>query len=620
MRPKNSADSTALLVALNVLLLAGYATLVLAHIAKPSPLLFGLLVIGLIYNTFELWTSSRSDKEPNKPRSTARSQAKDRVVPVLARSVRNVDVSAELPDTAVPHDVPAKMVATGPSRNTLAQRLAEDVSLTAGSVSHSPFAFDDEVAPWTPEPSPVQAKRGSGSLVAQAIVEADSERIPGERVLDTSAPPPRLSAMLVEAGTRTDGLANPSGDQGDGVTEPGGSATEMATATMSASEQLHTESTGNDEVFRSTEIGVPASSETVNALQDQIDGLESQPSMLSKEALPPVDVEGPRFPDYREYASVDTEAALGSVVDVNSASDAVTVRLDEPSENVATDGAAQAQVIDPHNAEPVAPAQEAFIQKDEIPEISAGSTAAEAPLVSPLEPHRAQALPYAGGADEKGKTPSESLATTPASDAGVPRPHELEADSALASPAQPPSSALAHVITPALGAKRRLSNVDMVIASWQKRQTSENAPAVERSSTAVVPPASAVSPRDDAQVDHKLLLARLRRSQPKAGTESAQQTLRVSAARVTKAPEAAQRRSQDSTDQKGKQSGEPLSAARRPIRPVQRRDRVMFVWYGQHYLSPLEGRHPLRVARSLYEFMLEDLGEQGVQRGKSTGT
>ncbi|MEZ5597937.1 MAG: hypothetical protein R3E84_16380 [Pseudomonadales bacterium] len=253
-------------------------------------------------------------------------------------------------------------------------------------------------------------------------------------MLDTPAPPPRLSAMLVEAGTRTDGLANPSGDRVMASQSLEGSATEMATATMSASEQLHTESTGNDEVFRSTEIGVPASSETVNALQDQIDGLESQPSMLSKEALPPVDVEGPRFPDYREYASVDTEAALGSVVDVNLHRTPLLCALDEPSENVATDGAAQAQVIDPHNAEPVAPAQEAFIQKDEIPEISAGSTAAEAPLVSPLEPHRAQALPYAWGADEKGENAIRITGYDTCFGVRVPRPHELEADSALASP------------------------------------------------------------------------------------------------------------------------------------------------------------------------------------------
>jgi hypothetical protein len=37
----------------------------------------------------------------------------------------------------------------------------------------------------------------------------------------------------------------------------------------------------------------------------------------------------------------------------------------------------------------------------------------------------------------------------------------------------------------------------------------------------------------------------------------------------------------------------------------------MFVWHGRHFLAPMEGRHPLRVAQSLYDFMVEEAMERG---------
>jgi len=57
----------------------------------------------------------------------------------------------------------------------------------------------------------------------------------------------------------------------------------------------------------------------------------------------------------------------------------------------------------------------------------------------------------------------------------------------------------------------------------------------------------------------------------------------------------------------------PLGAARKPGKsPADgTRDRVMFVWHGRHFLAPIEGRHPLRVAQSLYDFMVEEAMEHG---------
>jgi hypothetical protein len=57
----------------------------------------------------------------------------------------------------------------------------------------------------------------------------------------------------------------------------------------------------------------------------------------------------------------------------------------------------------------------------------------------------------------------------------------------------------------------------------------------------------------------------------------------------------------------------PLGAARKPAKsPADgTRDRVMFVWHGRHFLAPIEGRHPLRVAQSLYDFMVEEAMEHG---------
>ncbi|MBM4204858.1 MAG: hypothetical protein FJ194_12015 [Gammaproteobacteria bacterium] len=40
------------------------------------------------------------------------------------------------------------------------------------------------------------------------------------------------------------------------------------------------------------------------------------------------------------------------------------------------------------------------------------------------------------------------------------------------------------------------------------------------------------------------------------------------------------------------------------------RDKVMFVWHERHFPAPLEGRHPLRVAQSLYDFMVEETMER----------
>ena len=57
----------------------------------------------------------------------------------------------------------------------------------------------------------------------------------------------------------------------------------------------------------------------------------------------------------------------------------------------------------------------------------------------------------------------------------------------------------------------------------------------------------------------------------------------------------------------------PLGAPRKPGKsPADgTRDRVMFVWHGRHFLAPIEGRHPLRVAQSLYDFMVEEAMEHG---------
>lgn len=57
----------------------------------------------------------------------------------------------------------------------------------------------------------------------------------------------------------------------------------------------------------------------------------------------------------------------------------------------------------------------------------------------------------------------------------------------------------------------------------------------------------------------------------------------------------------------------PLGAPRKPGKsPADgTRDRVMFVWHGRHFLAPIEGRHPLRVAQSLYDFMVEETMEHG---------
>ncbi len=57
----------------------------------------------------------------------------------------------------------------------------------------------------------------------------------------------------------------------------------------------------------------------------------------------------------------------------------------------------------------------------------------------------------------------------------------------------------------------------------------------------------------------------------------------------------------------------PIGAGRKPVKsPADgTRDRVMFVWHGRHFLAPIEGRHPLRVAQSLYDFMVEEAMEQG---------
>jgi len=56
---------------------------------------------------------------------------------------------------------------------------------------------------------------------------------------------------------------------------------------------------------------------------------------------------------------------------------------------------------------------------------------------------------------------------------------------------------------------------------------------------------------------------------------------------------------------------QPLSATRKPAQsPADgARDRVMFVWHGRHFLAPMEGRHPLRVAQTLYDFMVEEAKE-----------
>ncbi len=55
------------------------------------------------------------------------------------------------------------------------------------------------------------------------------------------------------------------------------------------------------------------------------------------------------------------------------------------------------------------------------------------------------------------------------------------------------------------------------------------------------------------------------------------------------------------------------SAPKRPSSQVSdsARDRVMFVWHGRHFLPPMEVRHPLRVAQSLYDFMVEEAMERG---------
>ncbi|MCP5178791.1 MAG: hypothetical protein H6994_02640 [Pseudomonadales bacterium] len=180
------------------------------------------------------------------------------------------------------------------------------------------------------------------------------------------------------------------------------------------------------------------------------------------------------------------------------------------------------------------------------------------------------------------------------------------------------------LVRAALGAGRRTSNIDVVIASWQKRQHARPAEAGKPSdpeTTIAVPLVDqgkgmgigigvlgSLPSKDAGEPDPKALLARLRRqaavapngpagrAMPKRGTE-----------KLSQPPADA--------------VGVPLAAARRPAGETKRRrDRVMFVWYGQHYLSPLEGRHPLRAARSLYEFMLEDLGDQGiVRKEQSTG-
>ena len=201
------------------------------------------------------------------------------------------------------------------------------------------------------------------------------------------------------------------------------------------------------------------------------------------------------------------------------------------------------------------------------------------------------------------------LSTVPpvAIPAGVPEQQETQV---------PPSAAVAGSQTPAAPAAvtetlqrqptakllhvagRRKDNVDIVVASLVSERQRPAAPAAP--ATRSVERQAASAPKRTPSESLALLrkeLARRREAEPPQSAPAPK------AEPATKAAQAAAPRT----------PGKPLSTVRKARQsPTDgTRDRVMFVWHGRHFLAPIEGRHPLRVAQSLYDFMVEESMEQG---------
>lgn len=621
---ESQRNRVALLIALNVLIVVGYALFILSSVASPSPLLIAALIAGLGYNLAELWFSTPYQDAPKpavKPRTVRRT---------VPRS--GVDESPAVIGRSTPSTTALRRQAAG--RSPLSERivaLEERKSAEGSDATGRPGAgVVARIEPAVGAPEEIIL----GAAAAQVVLATAADTLPEAAARDAAPPEGGLSGVELEpsatpaevdlppSAIRT---VEPATDLADDLpVDP----IDLARAYVDAQraqvqpspeeEPAHSEHSALTveivEAEIETEQPIADVAELENILETVEAGGEAAATMdalaeLGTVALAATVVDDsamPRIPETEPEASL-TETETGMDVSVVPAATALEDAI--PAERVVLDATPDHAPADPADTQDLPPVAVT------VAAASAGEAAGNLSTeTEPVVSLASAAMPVVGlGADLLG----DEAPVTAAPDVAVAAPETKAPSAEPASGETPPPASVAY-----LGGRLR-EPVDIVIANLHSEPERRPAASPRRRAGAgtpsiPVPPRAATGLRASsetlAMLRNQLGVGKERPSEDNAADVALQDAAAQNrtgndvAGGLAAGGEQIEARPSGGASASVEPPRPPLGAPRRPSPRVadSSRDRVMFVWQGRHFLAPMEGRHPLRVAQSLYDFMIEE--------------
>ena len=542
---ESQRNQVALLIALNVLVVVGYAFFILSSVASPGPWLIALLIAGLGYNLGELWFSAPGGRPLSQPK---------------VRTVhRRIAGSLAEPPGVLARTTPAGAAERRPTveRGTLAGR----ISALGEAETDGPGARIDPAIdlPLTD----LEAGHTAGVPTVPAAMP-DAQTV---LVMDTPAPDATTEGLPDVLSTEAGAIATePAATSGF---EAAADAVAPVIEAVDAPEHSAHSALMVDTVEAHVELGQPVAD--VAELEAVLEDL-----------------------DARAEAAASEDAIMESAVPAAAVQATTVSVVEEPAHEPAT-------------AEVVAPLEDAVTaDTGSFPVIAAAPTerAQEAgSLVREIAPPPEAVIPAAAAATVPQGVTGLASDLMDATGDSAKTPGAEAPNAAVAPESRPPVQPVTH-----LGGRVR-DPVDIVIAQLQSDPVTTPAAAARQRARATGPASKAVPPRAATGLRASSETLAMLRNQLGVGQERTEDAAKASTRSEEKVAPAG-------APESGKADAgtrrEPLAARRRPTQGSadSARDRVMFVWQGRHFLAPMEGRHPLRVAQSLYDFMVEESLDQ----------